>query len=642
MHKNTVINQVIYHQDFKVQQVWTLFILALMVWPIFLHAGSQAVQDKVSSDLAKLNSFNVTSQEIAARPPLEILTIGADGNCDIDSAVHGIQTLIGKGVAEIRVASNGVYTDNLLIHDQSVVIRGGFADCTAANANNQVASELTVIDGSNLAAPVIRFTGNITRHVVRLENLVLTGGTSSGAAVGGGLSLDETDLELQMLRVVLANNSGAAGAGMYVNNGIGINSADIDIFAQDLLVVDNLSNTAAGGVFCLGTADVTLTGMSAVANNLADNSAGIKMQNGCEISFYSEYFPQSLALFSGIFNNISDDEAGGAFITLGAELYLFGQKMCDGSNCLGSNSMPIYVANNHADDDGLGNDDGGGLYLSDSAFLTEVYANGLIMDNNTAGGNGGGAYVGANAKLTIERQSGGCWNQDRCNLIIANRSGTSVGLGGGFFVEGGALEISHSYVEENRADFGAAISATGDSAVVVIEGVVFDDNGDDGFAGFSDFQIIRASLGATFSIRHATFADNNATESVISVDPALDSSLSMFASIVSDPSSGNVFGPINGLLSIDCLVAHEHTSYNGSNVVVGLPSFVDRSSGDYHLKSDSPAIDLCEEFQMIHPLDMDSELRGWDDPANPNEHGMFDAGADESYASDVIFKDGFD
>ncbi|VAW43687.1 hypothetical protein MNBD_GAMMA02-319, partial [hydrothermal vent metagenome] len=515
----------------------------LISMPMIVQGGNTSVQDKVISDLAKLQSFELTSQEIAARPVGDFSSIGTDAACNFDSTVSTIQDVIDTGVAEIRIAANGTYFDNLLIDDQSIVIRGGFVDCAAANSN-QSTGELVVIDGGLMTDSVIRITGMDQRSVVRLESITLTGGSTLAGGEGGGLSLDVADLELQMLRVGIIGNSAGRGSGMNIDNGVGGVQGDIDVFARDVVIDNNAAVSAAGGIFCVGRADVTFTGMSRVSSNTAFNAAGIHMRNLCEISFYSEFFPDSLVFDAGIVNNLSENDAGGAWITVGAELYLLGQRMCDGTQCIGSNNQSIIVGSNHADNNDDGNGDGGGLYLEDSGLSSSVYANGLLMIANSAGGDGGGAYVGENNILNIQRQNGGCWSENRCNFILANRSGSSVGLGGAFYVDGGSLELSQTYLEQNRADFGTAISASGENSFVTLEGVIMEDNGDDGSGDFSDFNVIRADLGATVFMRHSTVVDNNVQNSVFDVGVALDSSMVLMNSIVHDPNSGNLFGPV--------------------------------------------------------------------------------------------------
>ncbi|MCX7554924.1 hypothetical protein OS175_13675 [Marinicella sp. S1101] len=624
-----------------------LSLLLLMFCPLVAVAKSKQFSNKLNQDILKSQSFDQLSTVIATRPAGEFISLGADGDCELNVASSSLQQAIDTGVAEIRVASNGTYLENISIDNQSVVIRGGFTDCAAANSNSQTSNDLTVIDGANMTAPVIHISGVTKgqRQVVRLENLRLENGTSSNAVNGGGLSLDETDLELQLLRVLIINNDGTFGAGMNVDGGIGVNAAELDVFGQDVVVVENTSSASAGGLLCIGLADVTFTGMSLVVNNSAVNSAaGISMRNGCEISFYSELFAGSLTGFAGIIGNSANNDAGGVFATLGAKLYLFGQKMCVDDNCLGSNQQPITVINNVADEDDNADGDGGGIYLQESGFQTEAYGNGVVIDGNTAGGHGGGVFIGGNAKFTVERQVGGCWNKDRCNHIIANTSGDDSGRGGAFYVsDGGVLNIRQSYLEENRADFGTAIYATGQTAAVFVESSIFNDNGDGGIDGFSDFGVISAFDGAATDLRHVTIADNESASSVFGVGPTGDSSLTLLNSIVHDPGSGNLFGPDNGPISINCLIAHEANSYLGGQVSVLDPGFVDRLAGDFHLSSDSFAIDLCDGIALTQLLDIDVEARGWDDPTQINASGthVLDAGADESYANDIIFADSF-
>ncbi|HHL32506.1 MAG TPA: hypothetical protein ENJ41_07950 [Oceanospirillales bacterium] len=411
-----------------------------------------------------------------------------------------------------------------------------------------------------------------------------------------------------------------------------------------MLITSNTSLSLAGGLYCSGGgSQITFTGISNIANNTATTiGGGVFMRSFCKISIYSDPHPQIISSFPGIFTNKSAEEGGGVFLSSSAKLYLFGQQMCDSTHCLGSNDAPIYVQGNTADNDNLSNESGGGIYLDGTGGSNEFYANGTWIQDNQAGGNGGGVYVGGQSIFEIERRPGGCWQPDRCNLVINNRSGASIGFGGGFYVDDATMNISHVYLEENRADFGTAIAASGENATVTIENSVFDDNGNGGADGYSDFAVIRASTGASVSIRHSTIADNHAVNSVFEVDPALSSSMSLSSSVVHDPSSGNLFGPVSGGLIIDCLVSHEAASFTGTNVVVDDPNFVNRSLGDFHLAVGSTAIDLCASIPMLNTLDMDMETRAWDDPDQTNGMGIFDAGSDESYLSDIIFKDAFE
>ncbi|MCB1586900.1 MAG: hypothetical protein KDI52_11495, partial [Xanthomonadales bacterium] len=70
------------------------------------------------------------------------------------------------------------------------------------------------------------------------------------------------------------------------------------------------------------------------------------------------------------------------------------------------------------------------------------------------------------------------------------------------------------------------------------------------------------------------------------------------------------------------------------------PQFVNRANRDYHIAATSPVRDLCDASDLLFGKDMDFENRGWDDPTISGD--PYDVGADETYASDIIFEDGFE
>lgn len=619
---------------------WLIKLMVLLIGFLSAAVSSADVAERVGQDIKQFISLKAQSKFLVSENNNGgFVTIGADAGCDFDSAVDSIQVAIDAGNSEIRVATNGNYLNNLTIENKSVVIRGGFDDCSAANAN-QVSSDLTVINGNALAEPVIYITGSDVSQQIRLENLTLTGGTSVSPKFGGGISVQLATVDLQLVRVGIIGNTGSAGAGLYINAGSGSSSTETSVTGRDVVFQFNNSSSIGAGMFCRGAADVVLGGMSLFDNNSAGLGGAMYLVNGCSVSMYSELFSDSLSnTLAGLYNNFSASNGGGAHVIGGGELYLFGQRMCEESVCLGSNQFPIAVVNNVSGSGGGLDENGGGIYLAQSYAF---YANGLMMSGNAAGDDGGGIYVGNNGDAMIERAGSSCWNLTRCNLIIDNSSGTDFGFGGGIHVKDGTIDVSQTFFEENRADFGTAISATGEAATVTLEGTVFDDNGNQGTDGYSDFEVINASLGAVIEVKHSTFAENDVTNTIFNIDPALGSSMSLLSSVVWDANSGNLFSGTSGPLVVDCLITHENNSFSGTNVVIGNPFFVDTSSGDFHLAAKSPAIDLCQEIPMGHPLDLDNETRGWDDPENSDGAGIFDAGADESYVNDIIFINGFE
>jgi len=76
--------------------------------------------------------------------------------------------------------------------------------------------------------------------------------------------------------------------------------------------------------------------------------------------------------------------------------------------------------------------------------------------------------------------------------------------------------------------------------------------------------------------------------------------------------------------------------------LVADPAFVDRANGDFHIDAEfSPAVDLCEISPSNPVRDIDLDHYNYDDPIVMNALGAFDAGADETLTSDIIFANGF-
>lgn len=100
---------------------------------------------------------------------------------------------------------------------------------------------------------------------------------------------------------------------------------------------------------------------------------------------------------------------------------------------------------------------------------------------------------------------------------------------------------------------------------------------------------------------------------------------------------------IQGTTQIDCIMAHETSSFTGTNIFLQDPNFIDRNNRDYHLSSSSLAIDVCDNnFAGLQFKDIDFQSRGMDNINIANINGPYDIGADETAGIDVMFKDGFE
>lgn len=619
------------------------FFFMCVCWHTFSVAAID-VQQQVETDVMLLQSLQQTTQQIQNHGPDDFVTVGGDMGCDFNAGAQRLQDAIDSGAAEVRVADNHIYQENLILGDFSIIVRGGFADCAEAENNNQVLNAFTEIDGSAVASPVVSMANVANPQLVRFENLVFSGGSNGAGAFGAGISLQLANVELQLVRVAIIDNNAQFGGGIGIDAGSGISNVPTTVIGEDVFIGNNAANAAGGGIYCGFAENMVFFGVSAIFGNTARVGGGVYTRNGCDVSMYPQRTPGQFVIVSGIIDNQATEEAGGVYQLLGGSVFLFGQRMCANGVCLGDGDIPLFVWMNQADSDASGREDGGGIYIADSNFVTEFYANGTVFEDNTAGGNGGAAFVSRNGVFEVNRTATLCWNADRCNYFLANTSGQTIGLGGAIYNDGAQVNISNAYFEENRADFGTAIYSSGVDASTRIEGGVLSDNGNNGQDGFSDQFVLSAGLGAELTIIHTTLADNDAENAVINIDPPLNSSLNLQSSIVHDPSSGSVLSGVSSNTNIRCLMAHEDASFSGDLTAQADPLFIDRAAGDFRLDAqNSPAVDFCDDSSAdIQQLDIDLEARGWNDPSRPDNVGAFDLGANETYDNDIIFIDGVD
>ncbi|MDJ1139120.1 hypothetical protein, partial [Marinicella marina] len=101
-------------------------------------------------------------------------------------------------------------------------------------------------------------------------------------------------------------------------------------------------------------------------------------------------------------------------------------------------------------------------------------------------------------------------------------------------------------------------------------------------------------------------------------------------------------------LEFDCNLVNETDSLSSANGLSFITNrlalnFIDPANGNYRIGQPSAAVDLCAEVNFnSSPVDFEGDFLGFDDVAFPDVSGPYDAGADESYLSDVIFANGFE
>ncbi|HEV8629332.1 MAG TPA: hypothetical protein VGV61_03375 [Thermoanaerobaculia bacterium] len=512
---------------------------------------------------------------------------------------------------EIRVANNQTYSNQrLTTGGQAVTIRGGYDNCADTSASS---SGTTLNGGFGVAVITVDNTGGSTRPTVNLVNLTLTDGDGGGLEVLGNI-------------VVVVENSAVQfndpARGIEVRDG-----ANVKLRAGSLVDNNGLgggSGVSGGGIFC----DRSLLDVedAHIFNNVAALGGGIYGTNGCQITV-----ARTENILFGSPGGIFQNDAG-----LGGGIYL------DGGADL--RTLPTFgqtvIHDNHASA-------GGALYLTGAGTTAQLHDTAIV--DNEATSRGGGLYLTDHAGLIMRRRTLGasCSLGMRCSLLARNRlTGTSVDDGGaGLFVGGVATAaLQQTLVEANVFNVGPAGMVDG-GGEIDLEGSVVAKN-----VGWNAFQVYDGTL----ELKFVSAVDNHATEPTTVTalyDMAADGAqVHVFSSAIDNLAQGSCVGSCSSSHTMDCVVSPTNsTLYDGTitNYVRDSPRFRDVARGNYHLRPDSPAIDLCSG-SLASPTpgvgDVDRDARPVDLPTIANEDGPHDAGADEVTAAELllIFSDGFE
>ena len=610
------------------------------------------IQQQINADIAFVHSIKQLSQ---ANGTSGYVGVGADASCNGVSSIQQALDLIAiTGQSEIRVARNKTYNENIEIDDIDVSIIGGYLDCFNMGLPNAIGgpgNNQSIIDGSSISA-VIRIANTIQKRIITLTNLQLTNGNSG--SFGGGLIADNANTMLSLKNVNITNNTAILGAG------IAIIAGDTDVLLENSSINNNTAKVA-GGLYCLGAlSSVILIKNSGITSNHANglgippqpkgNGGGVYLDN-CSFSMYSGSADNSDI---GISSNGATGDGGGIYAKNNASIVLNGHEMCNLGNCIGDDINPVNVSANFASSGlgGLVENSGGGIYVESGSSIF-MYA--ALISSNTSANNGGGIYVNG-AEVDIHQLNKNCWDSRHCNYIVGNLSTN----GSALFSFNSDTDISSAFIEGNS---GASTIFTGDATnnnkTTRFEGSVFNHNN-----SFQHDSVIHGIGPINIEIVHSTFADNLVNDSILQFtgDPSGNPDLEIHSSIFHNPNqlvlthdivsnyqvniSHIIANEINSLSLNNELVNQAENLIDGPLITINDPLFVSSINRDYHLQSNSPAIDyaLVPSGVTINYPDIDFQPRGIDNPSVVNNNALyfFDLGADEFFDDDLIFKDDFE
>jgi uncharacterized repeat protein (TIGR01451 family) len=495
-----------------------------------------------------------------------VVTVCLGGVCDFDTVQAAVDA--ADDGDEIRVAT-GVYTGvngygglaQVLYVSRTVTIRGGYT--TTNWSMPDVEANPTTLDAEGQGR-VLYITGDISPTI---EGFRITGGEARELGGGPGFAPH-------------------AGGGVYVDTG--------QPTIRDTTVAGNNANS--GGGLYLNQTEAQLSG-NTIISNTARYGAGLALSEGAAL----------------IEDNTFEYNSASAF---GGGLYTRFSRVDVRGNQVAANSA---------------SNGGGGVCLNNGRGTLV----GNVVVSNTSAGYGGGLYLfDSGVQLTG-------------NSILLNEAGGQWG-GGGLCISGGHPELVENLIIGNQAeDCGGGLSFYG--AEVDLVNTILADNQAGGLGGGA------YTWGGAYRLLHTTLAGNGSLP--LSAGAAGDSAATGGGAMAaSDGGSGLYVRESSVALTNTILVGHEVGVYAAAGAAVSLEGtllgegewangvdwagegavehqndyeeavrFVDPAGGDYHIQTDSGAVDRGADAGVT--IDVDGQPR----PVGP----AADLGADESTGIDL-------
>lgn len=572
--------------------------------------------------------------------------VGSDNNCTfttIQAAIDFVETGAENTIRIANNVANETYFENLNFDnsgvDGTVLIQGGYEQCQGNSISAPV-----VINGSG-TAPVFNILGDGTDKTISLNKLVLKNGLYDiNQEKAGGLNIFGNDLTVFFNEITVSENDGIRGGGLYAQ---GNNQR---LYFNSVNVVNNSAQNGGGLACDFSTIFVrhpSAISFNSAASGLANegNGGGIYANFSCVVSIQSG--DNSVAGISGVVGNQASNHGGGVYLSTQARVTVSER---DGS-------IPT-IKDNVADSDNDGYGNGGGVFATGTNTSAEI-RHGYLVGNQAS--NGGGGAASDSARLDLFQNSSSCHKGQPCTYVENNQAGknlnnSSFGNGGAFYADQeGSVSVTRSTIRGNSADY-ASVAAANSGGSVSLRASFINNNGDFSNSDFNDnYLMLAVNDDSQITVGNVTIADNevNAGSNAVFL-AAFGATIRSDYSIIQDDNVGVLEAFNNGgqqnYIRFDCNVLHETQSINGGNYIVNnletttAVDFVAPQNNNYHIQSTSAAVDLCTN-SISWPVDADGDPWGYDDPNavglnDPNY--SIDAGADETYTSDIIFKNHFD
>ena len=365
-----------------------------------------------------------------------------------------------------------------------VTLRFGCEDLGGAVYNNGM---FDYINNGSMFSNTAVMNGGAVYNLGSMEMNSASIGGSNQAVNGGGVYNNGT-LNIMGFSSISSNTASDHGGGVY-------NSTDGIINKDNSFVESNTAtNGNGGGIYNLGTLNVTANSSSRIGNNNASNGNGGGIYNDNILNFNDINFNMELRTNAavdggGIYNtsngtvdmtnsfrgsnrfrsNTASNNGAGVY---NAGNLIMDNSRIDGSNVATMNGGGVYNLGSIEMMNGSSinrnfatNGDGGGVYNAEDAMLM---MDGSSINSNRAENSGGGVYnlgtiemmngSSINSNFATNGNGGGVYNADSrmlsMNRGVIQSNFASIGDGGGVYNLGTIVAVDNSRFSGNIADNG--------------------------------------------------------------------------------------------------------------------------------------------------------------------------------------------